>query len=218
MYSGQSSEIMFWLIRKFRQSPATRSRALSCCKINWRCCTRDTSTRRNTSFLCLTVVKLSTIIIKCDFTLWEIPPQTITEPPKSSGVSKVDKCDIDNLCEKSETGLVCKNTKTHPVSTALSEIFWWMCRQSRYTTHAYHGRTDIRRRAQSCNRFLTVPGWTGRLWMQTVIRTVSMAVRWWLRRCERWIALSWRHAWASRPRLVGNTSVVEIFTPHQDKT
>ena len=106
-----------------RQTLATWGWALSCCKINRRCCTQGTSLSRDcndlmTSSLYLTAVKLPVIIISCDFTSWEMIPHTITEPPKlfpfwqskfrRSVLHDVGKCNIDHLVKKSEMWPVSK--------------------------------------------------------------------------------------------------------------
>jgi hypothetical protein len=79
---------MLWLARKSWQTLATWSRALSCWKIRWCCCTNGTATGRRISSLYLTPVKLLAITINGDFNLWDIPPQTITEPPPNLSLSR----------------------------------------------------------------------------------------------------------------------------------
>ena len=46
LYGDQSSGMMLKLARKLRQTLATWGRTLSYCKMNWRCCTRGTTTGR----------------------------------------------------------------------------------------------------------------------------------------------------------------------------
>ena len=63
------------------QSRATCGRALSCCRIRWRCCTRGTASVRRILSLYLTAVIFPSTTINWDFTPWAILRQTITEPP-----------------------------------------------------------------------------------------------------------------------------------------
>ena len=83
LYGSRSSGILLWLARKLLQTLATWGRALSCCKINWRCCTRRIATWQRTSSLYLTAIKLPTTTIKCDFTPSEMPSQSTEETPQN---------------------------------------------------------------------------------------------------------------------------------------
>ena len=87
LYGGQSSGLMQWLARKSWQTLATWGRALSCWKIRWCSCTNGTATGRRISSLYLTPVKLPAITINGYFNPWDIPPQTITEPPPNLSLS-----------------------------------------------------------------------------------------------------------------------------------
>ena len=88
LYRGQSSGLMLWLARKSWQTLAAWGRALSCWKIRWCCCTNGTATGWRISSLYLTPVKLPVITINGDFNPWDIPPQTITEPPPNLSLSR----------------------------------------------------------------------------------------------------------------------------------
>ena len=88
LYGGQSSGLMLWLARKSWQTLATWGRALSCWKIRWCYCTNGTAAGRRISSLYLTPVKLPVITINGDFSPWDIPPQTITEPPPNLSLSR----------------------------------------------------------------------------------------------------------------------------------
>ena len=88
LYGGQSSGLMLWLARKSWQTLATWDRALSCWKIRWCCCTNETATGRRISSLYLTPVKSPAITINSDFNPWDIPPQTITDPPPNLSLSR----------------------------------------------------------------------------------------------------------------------------------
>ena len=81
LYGGHASGAMLLFARKSWQTRATCGRALSCCRIRLRCCTSGTATGRKISSLYLTAVILPATIINCDFILWAMLPQTITEPP-----------------------------------------------------------------------------------------------------------------------------------------
>jgi hypothetical protein len=70
------------------QTLATWGWALSCWKIRWCCCTNGTATGRRISSLYLTPVKLPAITINGNFSPWDIPPQTITEPPPNLSLSR----------------------------------------------------------------------------------------------------------------------------------
>ena len=88
LYRGQSSGLMLWLARKSWQTLATWGWALSCWKIRWCCCTNGTATGWRISSLFLTPVKLLAITINSDFNSWDIPPQTISEPPLNLSLSR----------------------------------------------------------------------------------------------------------------------------------
>jgi hypothetical protein len=216
---------MLWLARKSWQTLATWGRALSCWKIRWCCCTNGIATGRRISSLYLTPVKLPAIGINGDFNPWGIPPQTISEPPPNifSQERKRRRSvphDVDHPDEKVWTAT---HLWKRPVSIASLEIVWDHVMPSHTTraTCTSERKTSVRstssetKLAQSVSHIF---GWMWRLWFPTVVKAVSVAVTWRLRRWARRIALSWRGVVTrARPpsRTVCNPSSISQTT---DKT
>ena len=188
LYGGQSSGMMSWLARKLRQTLAMWGRALPCCKISWRCCTKGSPTRRRTSSLYPTAIVFPAIAINCDFTPREMPilaktdpPPPPTPPPPHTHTPPSKSSPLDNA----SVGEAFPTTSVNATSIALTNN----------TMHACDV-PDIRVGAQiraSRNRFLTVSSEGGRLRVPTVVRAVSVAIGWRWSKCERQVALSWRH-------------------------
>ena len=136
---GQSSGLMLWLARKSWQTLATWSRALSCWKIRWCCCTNGTATGRRISSLYIMPVKLPAITINGDFNPWDIPPQTIIEPPpkpiplKNASVGEAFPTTSTIRTKKSEPRLICENDPSPLPHWKLSGT---MCYQPSHTMHA----------------------------------------------------------------------------------
>ena len=88
LYSVQSSGTMLLFARKSWQTLATWGRTLSCWKVIWCCCINGTASGRRISSLYLTAVRFPGTTINGDFTPWEIPPHTVTDPPPYLSLSK----------------------------------------------------------------------------------------------------------------------------------
>ena len=158
---GQSSGLMLWLARKSWQTLATWGRALSCWKIRRCCCANGTTTGRRMSSLYLTPVKLPAITINGDFNPWDIPPQTITEPPQTypSQERKRRRSAQHDLVyttstvrsKKSEPRLICEKDPSPLPHWKLSGT---MCRHPTHTTCATctsERKTNVRSTSSQTN-------------------------------------------------------------------
>ena len=190
LYGGHASGAMLLFARKSWQTRATCGHALSCCRIRLRCCTSGTATGRKISSLYLTAVILPATIINCDFIPWAMPPQTITEPPSNRSRSTTQASAKRSLRRRYTTSTICakvnldssvKRTRFHCLignslgACAVNHSIW------RNLRAWVRGRPTYGRRARrpiSHNRLPTVFGEICRLCVPTVLRAVSVAVRW----------------------------------------
>ena len=206
LYGSHASGAMLLFARKSWQTRATCGRALSCCRIRLRCCTSGTATGRKISSLYLTAVILPATITNCDFIPWAMPPQTITEPPPNRSRSTTQastkrsprrrytrrrpsarwRVNLDSSVKRTRLHCLIGNSLgacavNHAIRRNLRA---WVRGRPTYGRRA--------RRPISRNRLPTVFGEICRLCVPTVLRAVSVAVRWRFRKCARRIVLSWR--------------------------
>ena len=151
----------------------------------------------------LTPVKLPAITINGDFNPWDIPPQTITEPPPKLSLSRTQaSAKRSPLYRRRPCGRKRVNRDSSVKKTCLHCLIGnclGPCAANQAIPRArrawVRGKPMYGRRARrrnSCNWLLTVFGWMWRLWLPTVVKAVSVEVTWRLCRWARWIALSWR--------------------------
>ena len=213
LYGGHASGVMLLFARKSWQTRATCGRAFSCCRIRLRCCTSGTATGRKISSLYLTAVILPATIINCDFIPWAMPPQIIMEPPpnrsRSTTQASAKRSPRRRYTQRRPSAQwldsSIKRTRLHClIGNSLGACA--VNHTIQRNLHAWvRGRPTYGRQARRpilSNRLPTVFGEICRLCIPTVLRAVSVAVRWWFRKCARRIVLSWRHAWTPRPRSV----------------
>ena len=218
LYGGHASGAMLLFARKSWQTRATCGRALSCYRIRLRCCTSGTATGRKISSLYLTAVILPATIINCDFILWAMPPQTIMEAPpnrsRSTTQASAKRSPRHRYTRRQPSARKGVNLDSSVKRTCLHCLIGnslGACAVNhaiRRNLRAWvRGRPTYGRRARrpiSRNRLPTVFGEICRLCVPTVLRAVSVAVRWRFRKCARRIVLSTsrRHAWTPRQRSV----------------
>ena len=153
------------------------------------CYTRGSVKWQKTSTLYLTAVKLHAITINCDCTAWEIPPQTIIEPPqlyppqqrkrRRSLPHDVGKPRRRPSGRKRVKLKSVKRTRLHCLIGNFQRIYAVNHAIRRMRRSSVRGGPLYERRARIPalrNRFFTVTESTGRLWVPKIIRTVSVAL------------------------------------------